>query len=236
MNAGVETVQEYCAGLLFEVIEAKRIREQASEMEARQGLLEGLQAIAEDPEYLAEWSALAELRGQSSTALPASVQEPVASGGETPGPSLEAPKPKVQEYQRKAPVVLVPATLPVDSLSVASRAVLRHAGQEADDPQAFLPCLRRGESISVTEVAELAQALQDLEVEVRDSRTLDRRIVFALHRLAYEGQILHTDAWPGAFDPWTVEALRAVQEAVERILSGQDIRYFPNDHSTENPR
>ena len=56
---------------------------------------------------------------------------------------------------------------------------------------------------------------------------LDRRLAFALHRLAFESQILHTDAWPGAFDAWTVDTLRAVQEAVERILSGQDIRYYP---------
>jgi hypothetical protein len=84
----------------------------------------------------------------------------------------------------------------------------------------------------VAEVAELARALQVLEVETREARAIDRRVAFALHRLAYEGQVLHTDAWPGVFDEWTVDALRAVQEAVERILSGQDIRYF----NTNEPR
>ena len=47
----------------------------------------------------------------------------------------------------------------------------------------------------------------------------------ALHRLALESQVLLTDAWPGAFDGRMIAAIRTVQEAVERILSGQDIRY-----------
>jgi hypothetical protein len=38
---------------------------------------------------------------------------------------------------------------------------------------------------------------------------------------------LLTDAWPGAFDEHMVMAIRIVQEAVERILSGRDIRYYP---------
>jgi hypothetical protein len=50
---------------------------------------------------------------------------------------------------------------------------------------------------------------------------LERRLAHALHRLALESQVLHTDAWPGAFDKWTVDAIRAVQAAVERILSGE---------------
>ncbi len=111
--------------------------------------------------------------------------------------------------------------------SAAAMVVMRHAGQGEEDPQAFLPSLRRGDPVPPSEVAELAQALHDLEIEYRESPVMDRRLTFALHRLAFESQILHTDAWPGAFDLWTVDMLRAVQEAVERILSGQDIRYYP---------
>jgi hypothetical protein len=99
--------------------------------------------------------------------------------------------------------------------------------QAEEDPQAFLPSLRRGDPVPPSEVAELAQALHDLEMEFRDCPAMDRRLTFALHRLAFESQILYTDAWPGSFDVWTVDMLRAVQEAVERILSGQDIRYYP---------
>ena len=121
-------------------------------------------------------------------------------------------------------------------ISPAAEVILRHAGQGEDDPRAFLPSLRRGEAVVLAEVAELAQALCALEAEYRDARVLDRRVAFALHRLAFEAQVLHTDAWPGLFDAWTVDTLRAVQEAVERILSGQDIRYFPADPPPEDLR
>ncbi len=114
---------------------------------------------------------------------------------------------------------------------------MRHAGQAEDDPHAFLPALRRGAAVPASEVAELAQALHELELEHRDKPEMDRRLTFALHRLAFESQILHTDAWPGVFDLWTVDMLRAVQEAVERILSGQDIRYYPaSDELTPSTR
>jgi hypothetical protein len=49
-----------------------------------------------------------------------------------------------------------------------------------------------------------------------------------LHRLSLESQVLLTDAWPGVFDERMIAAIRSVQEAVERILSGQDIRYYSN--------
>ena len=39
--------------------------------------------------------------------------------------------------------------------------------------------------------------------------------------------MLLTDAWPGVFDERVITAIRTVQEAVERILSGQDVRYYP---------
>lgn len=39
----------------------------------------------------------------------------------------------------------------------------------------------------------------------------------------------------GAFDAWTVDTIRAVQEAVDRVLSGEDIRYYPTDFRPEDP-
>jgi hypothetical protein len=98
-----------------------------------------------------------------------------------------------------------------------------------DDPLGFLACLRRGEPAPAAELGELAQALNSLDLELRDAPFLDRRLTFALHRLAFESQILHTDAWPGVFDHWTVDMLHAVQESVERILSGRDVRYLSTD-------
>src|SRR5262245_43268298 len=176
-RAGVDTVQEYCADLLRRAIEAERIRVQVAEVEARRGALEGLDAIANDPEYLAEWTAMAEGRGHRFPAvLPTRVEVTAnaapAAPTTSPSRASEPPSP--------------------DGLSAVARLILHHAGQTSDDPQAFLPCLRRGECVSVGEVAELARALQSLEKETRSDRALDRRVAFALHRLAYEGQVLHT--------------------------------------------
>jgi hypothetical protein len=216
---GVETVQEYCAELLRQAIEAKQVKAHVADVEARRGPLEGLHEIADDPEYLAEWSSI-------STPTPKQPRE-------SPPLTIDMfPSPVEGDANAQAGGGLTPRVEQVEGLSPAARVVLLHAGQGDDDPTAFLPCLRRGESASVAEVAELARALQVLEVETREARAIDRRVAFALHRLAYEGQVLHTDAWPGVFDEWTVDALRAVQEAVERILSGQDIRYF----NTNEPR
>ena len=94
-------------------------------------------------------------------------------------------------------------------------------------PGGFLATIRRGESVPEAAAGELLQALNALEVEYREARSIDRRVAYALHRLAFEGQVLHTDAWPGALDESTVNLLRIVQEAVDRVLSGEDIRYYP---------
>lgn len=216
-RAGVETVQNYCADLLALAIKAEQLRGQVAEIEARSGPLEGLQEIANDPAYLAEWSAQTSPRESAEPiALEININR-LAESPEPPresGPDPDAPPPQPPEL--------------LEPISPSALVVLHHAGQGGeDDPLAFLPCLRRGEMISVSEVAELARALQTLEMETSQAKFLDRRVAFALHRLAYEGQILHTDAWPGVFDAWTVDTLHAVQEAVERILSGQDIRYYP---------
>lgn len=210
-QAGVETVQRYCEGLLARAIQSEQIREHVAEIEARSGPLEGLQEIANDPAYLAEWSE------QTSPREP---DEPIA---------LEIDLNRLAD-PIATPVELVPpqSLEAIESLSSSALVVLHHAGQAGgDDHLAFLPSLRRGEMVSVNEIADLARALQTLETETSEAQFLDRRVAFALHRLAYEGQILHTDAWPGVFDAWTVDTLHAVQEAVERILSGQDIRYYP---------
>ena len=228
LRLGYETAQEYCTELVVRAVEAERVREHVAEVEAKRGPLEGLHEIADDPEYLAELSGAA------------------ASPRDPPPLPPEAPTPSVQAdgiiFPDDAPPHGTTAPEPPrsDALTPAARVVLRHAGQAEDDPFAFLPCLRRGEPVPPAAVAELGQALHDLEAEHRGAGAMDRRLGFALHRLAFESQILHTDAWPGAFDAWTVEMLRAVQEAVERLLSGQDIRYYPDDSepapTPETPR
>ena len=68
-----------------------------------------------------------------------------------------------------------------------------------------------------------------LEAEFEGSRTIPRQVAHALHRLALEAQVLHTDAFPGAFDDWTVDTIRAVQEAVDvPIVSGKQNEELQN--------
>lgn len=170
-RAGDATVQVYCARLLGEAIEAEHSRGTVADAEARQGAFEGLRAIADDPEYLAEWVA---------SAQPAEARRPIQISEPADAPAV------------------APPTEPSPAMPSAEPAA-----------------------------AELLQALNALEVEYRTASAIDRRVAYALHRLAFEGQVLHTDAWPGALDAATVNTLRVVQEAVDRVLSGEDIRYYP---------
>ena len=241
VRLGFRDAQEYCAEVVLRAIEAEHVKEQVAGVEAKHGALEGWHEIAEDADYLAELSALGVAR---RPAPPSVTPPPINDTVETLVPIsidrshrpreityIEAPDRvlHVESAYRPSPANLAiehseaAPTLGDDSADV----ILRHAGQAGDDPYAFLPCLRRGESVPPAEVAELAQALSELERDYRGVRSMDRSLTFALHRLAFESQILATDAWPGAFDVWTVDMVRAVQEAVERILSGRDIRYYP---------
>ena len=196
-KAGVSTVQQYCAGLLLDAIEDVHRREQVAEAEARRGTLVGFHAITEDPEYLAEWSASAAPRERAEFQVVETLDRTQQADAMPEGPSP------------------------------AAQTVLRHAAVGSDDPAGFLATVRRGESVIEAAASELLQAINALEVEYRDARAIDRRVAYALHRLAFEGQVLHTDAWPGALDESTVNLLRIVQEAVDRVLSGEDIRYYP---------
>jgi hypothetical protein len=220
-KAGVETVQEYCKQLLCQAIEAEEAHARVAELQAKRGPLEGLDAIASDPEYLAEWTALAGPRGR---AAPLVTRLPNA-----PPPAVALPL--------ENPIMIPNETPPPLSIvaSQASAIVLRHAALGgAEDPTAFLPTLRRGEPVNAAAAQELVQALRDLEVEFRSATSLDRRLAYALHRLAFEGQVLMTDAWRGvAVDGATIDTLRIVQEAVDRVLSGEDIRYFAPGTSPE---
>ena len=90
-----------------------------------------------------------------------------------------------------------------EEFSASAEIVLRHAGRVDAEGATFLNSLRRGETLDLAAVAELARALRDLEAEYGDATAVDRRLAFALHRLAFEGQVLLTDSWPGAFDTWT---------------------------------
>lgn len=202
LRAGHADLQRYCEHLLAVALDGEQAREAVEDVEQRHGPLPGLHAIAQDREYLAEWSASAR----------------------SPSPPIPSPPPTPR-------VPVAPAL--VDKREVhgpAAEVVLRHAGLRGDDPGALLSSLRRGDPVAPDDARELLQALLDIEAAAHDAAILPRRLAYALHKLAFEGQILHTDAFPNAAgDPATVDVLRLVQEGVDRILSGEDIRYYPAD-------
>ncbi len=201
VRSGGGSVQQFCESLLIRALEAERSRHQIEDAEARHGTFEGLRAIADDPIYLAEWTA-----SHAQKDAP-----PVFKIDSSPAFALAL-----------EPLMSLPAP---DRWSESAEVILRHAGLVDDVPGGFLLSLRRGELPTVESVEELAGALVDLDREMRGADRIDRRLAHALHRLALESQVLHTDAWPDAFDNWTIDAIRAVQAAVDRILSGESSSY-----------
>ena len=202
MRAGAATVQKYCEELLKMAIESEEQHARAEAVEVKHDMLESLDAMASDPDYLADWNA--------------STQEP----GE----------------EAAAPFVATEVD-PDDAIRASRETVFRHASLGADDASAFLATIRRGEAIAADVANELLLALLDLENQLREVTRLDRRLAYALHRLAFEGQVLLTDSpTQAAADPATVDALRRVQEAVDRVLSGEDIRYYSDPSSLDGPR
>ncbi|MDB5353262.1 MAG: hypothetical protein JWN86_4509 [Planctomycetota bacterium] len=201
VRAGAATVQEYCEELLKMVIESEEAHLRAEAVEVKHDMLESMEAMASDPDYLADWNS--SLRGLNEETADRS-------------PSVDPP--------------------PLAESSASQATIFRHASVGTDDPSAFLATIRRGEAIGASVVSELLGALVCLEDELRNAANLDRRLAYALHRLAFEGQVLLTDSpSEAAADPATVDALRRVQEAVDRVLSGEDIRYFSDPLHPDGP-
>jgi len=190
-RARAQSLQAFCEELLRAAIEGD-LPEAPCDDETTRPPLPGFEAITNDLDYLAEWTA--------------SVQPP------------PSPQP---------PALPSPQAAAENGRSAAENAVLRHAALEGDDPSALVATLRRGEAVHPDSARDLLQALVDLEAQYQDAARLDRKIAYALHRLAFEGQVLLTDAFPGlASDTMTLETLRMVQEGADRVLSGEDIRYY----------
>jgi hypothetical protein len=253
-KAGVGSIQDYCALLLMQALENERIHRKVSDFEARRGPLEGWKEVAEDPDYLAEWKRQSEARVDqkviyesdqprdkpATPILTAPVSydiafpdtgdfaDEIADVGDDETEVLESagPSAQVDSASVEIPRVTVVPRVSTPSESTAMSVLFRHVALSGGDRNGFLPCLRRGEPAGAAEIAELMTALEQLEIENRGAKVLDRRMAHSLHRLALESQVLLTDAWSGVFDENVISSIRAVQEAVERILSGQDIRYY----------
>ena len=160
-----------------------------------------------------------------------------SSPGPKHGESPERVLVRIEPAPRVIGRVITERIVPEVMDGTALEAVLSHVGPGDHEPHGFLPSLRRGQPLSPAGVSELMTALHQIEADQRGASMLDRRLAYALHRLALESQVLLTEAWPGVFDDRTIGAIRAVQEMVERILSGQDIRYYQaqDSRAAENP-
>jgi hypothetical protein len=265
-KAGVPTVQDYCALLLMQSLEKERVDHKVADFEARRGPLEGLKQIAADPDYLAEWQESSDAKPdgapQSGPNHDATGQIALVRNESTPVDIVYS-EVEVRRLESRRDSILRPehgresdderqsipnepdaGMIPTVSLkpmvlkmsdSLAADVISRHAGS-GEDQWGFLPCLRRGEPVPGSKSAELIYALNQLEEELRGFDSIDRRTAHALHRLALESQVLLTDAWAGVFDDRVITVIRTVQEAVERILSGQDIRYYPAPQASASER
>jgi hypothetical protein len=262
-KAGLPNVQDYCGLLLMQAIEKERIQQKVADIEARQGPLEGLKQIADDANYLAEWQGHSDTKegdhpthsanvetGLGTHGDPVTVDLGIARSDGSPAEvaarslsALETAMALASDQGSRAdvaaathvPIVIRKATEPKMTDSSASEIIARHAGA-VDDPGGLLPCLRRGEPVAAARSAELIFALNRLEDELRGATSIERGVAHSLHRLALESQVLLTDAWPGLFDERMIHVIRTVQESVERVLSGQDIRYFSQAQTSGSER
>ena len=64
-KAGVGSIQDFCGLLLMKAIETERVRQKVADIELRRGPLEGLNEIADDPHYLAEWKQQSEEKAEA---------------------------------------------------------------------------------------------------------------------------------------------------------------------------
>ena len=212
-EAGAPSTQAYCEVLLQQAIqaaaEARRPAHTRPDDEA-EAVLEGLDAIANDPDYLAEWS-------QSQAQLG---RRPGADEDESAMIPSEEPETD-PDTESIAPVpVPRPAEVRLDELEEPFRRVLYHAALGGEPPPAVLASLRLGIAVEPDAARELVEALEALGDRLHGTTVIDRRLAFALHRLALESQILLTESWPGlAGDPLQVEVLRRVQDLVDRLFA-----------------
>lgn len=249
-HAGVESVQTYCERLLLEAIAVAAAKQRLAGSEAARNVLASIEALAVDMHGPGDPPPVVRISPRPTLVYVARREEPIDPDSnesddleddllET-GAAGIAPVARDDADRRPASVV-EPAT-PVDAamppasdreprsgFDAETGAVLRHAGLLGDLSDGVLPRLRRGETVPAEVAGDLLRALSALETRWRDSNSIDRRVAFALHRLAFEGQLLVSEGWPAlAGDPGTIGYLRQIQEAVDRVLSGEDIRYRGN--------
>lgn len=243
-RSGMPTVQQYCEQLLGGALRAETARTRVEPVEIARELQDGLDAIASDPDFLAEWTGAQPGPGGGrplTVVIPGPQAPPPATPrleqGPGPAPGLvevlldqlagePADQPVSLQTDSPATDPDAPAAPDPKTASDPVAVVLQHADLDPGSDAGLIRRLRRGEPVTPAQAEQLLRALMALEARFATALDLPRRLVFGLHRIAFEGQVLLTDAWPHLqTDQATVDLLRLAQESVDRILSGQDIHY-----------
>ena len=154
-RARVETVQRYCETLLMQALTAEERRSHdANGVIGLESRSDTARTVADDPDYLEEWTA----------AVLDQFDSPQLLQGPEPSRPVSTDPPGVPNTPE---LIVEPSAVEV---------VLRHAGLRGHDPDAFLAAIRRDGRLQAGVGSELIQALVDLEAASRDAGLGDRRL------------------------------------------------------------
>jgi hypothetical protein len=220
-RAGAGSPQLYCEGLLVRALRMEEIQQDAQVGGIVASAMDALDGFVHEESLDTERDVILDPAPPTDPAPATGPQAPrfrIRVTPSLPGPAdAAAPELLTPPIEPPEPSVAPPSCLE----ETPGRAVaLRHAALEAPfDAGAFLVQLRRGQAVASAQVSDLLAALASLEHALGDGQPLDRQLARALHRLAYEPQVLITEAWPAlARDLTTLQVVREVQSAAERIF------------------
>jgi hypothetical protein len=230
-RAGAPTPQHYCEDLLVRALRLEEIERDSQVGGIVASALDSLDGYVQEESLDTDRDVILDPAPPINPAPSARADAPfrfrVAPA--LPDHSKDAPpetaaEPTVPTARPTDPIApLAVPSEPFPSRELPGRSVaLRHAALEAPfDARAFLALLRRGQTVGSAQVDELLDALETLVAAFDGGRPLDRELARSLHRLAYEPQVLISEAWPAlAHDQATLLAIREVQNSVERIFEG----------------
>jgi len=207
MQAGHKTPQRYCEDLLTQALQGQGLQEETKVQDMVKS------ALADAADYLYQESL------DTGRDILIGLTDPVQPNGPF---TLRLNGPAVTQEVGAQPTGDAPpkANESADTLALAKMEVIRHAGlATSNDTGTFLATLRLGEVPSESAADSLLSALEILDHGMASDEVVPRDLAGALYRLAYEPQVLLTEAWPVlAQDEFTLRLVRRVQAGVEQIL------------------
>ena len=192
IQSGNVTTQEYCESVLSRALEAEAASAEADRSRRLDGPLLVIDEVAQDVVFA------------QSTQRTDGLRLPGPRTASTSLPKFVTPK-TVEADRFEAAVHRLKAEVEPASSSLAQ--------------ETMLGCLRSGTPVGAAIAATLFDVLEVVAEQLRRSDEIPTGLCHLLFRLAFEPQVLLTEAWPQlAGDPTTLRAVRTVQELVESIL------------------